>query len=184
MNGKKTIKVRRFKWIHEAVPFGKADAQKVGEEIDALGEDKSDARIIVKARDEKTELHKCFQWDVNEAAYDHWLTTAQRIRKSLIMITTLRKNTIAPVEVEIRAFERVVQDGKVWWVDTEQALSVDELADQLIDDCLRRLRSISKKLNSYKQVREDVAQIHEGVQELIDRFEQMNKVESEHVAVV
>lgn len=45
-----------------------ADAQKVADEILAIGKSATTAQILDKARDEKTELHKCFDWNDAEAA--------------------------------------------------------------------------------------------------------------------
>ena len=39
----------------------KADAQKVSEEIAEIGETVEPSEIVEKARDESTELHKCFE---------------------------------------------------------------------------------------------------------------------------
>lgn len=43
--------------------FFKADAQKVYDEITAIGESVTPAEIVDRARDENSELHKCFEWD-------------------------------------------------------------------------------------------------------------------------
>lgn len=42
----------------------KADAQKVSEEIAEIGETVEPSEIVEKARNESTELHKCFEWRV------------------------------------------------------------------------------------------------------------------------
>lgn len=43
--------------------FVKADAQKVYNEITEIGESVTPKEIVNKARNEDTELHKCFEWD-------------------------------------------------------------------------------------------------------------------------
>ena len=40
-----------------------ADAQKVAEEINKIGDEVTPDQIVEAARDESTELHKCFEWD-------------------------------------------------------------------------------------------------------------------------
>jgi len=52
-------------WI---MPMFKADAQKCAEEIMSLGDKITPDEVLEKARDENTELHKCFEWDDNVAA--------------------------------------------------------------------------------------------------------------------
>lgn len=50
------------------MPIFKADAQKCAEEIIALGDKITPDEVLEKARDESTELHKCFEWDDSVAA--------------------------------------------------------------------------------------------------------------------
>ena len=56
-----------------------ADAQKVADEILAIGNFATTAQILDKARDEQTELHKCFDWDDAEAAEKWRLQQARHI---------------------------------------------------------------------------------------------------------
>ena len=46
----------------------KADANKVAAEIEEIGPSASAEAIVEKAREESTELHKCFTWDDKKAA--------------------------------------------------------------------------------------------------------------------
>lgn len=41
----------------------KADASKVAEELESLGNEYSLADIVEKAKDEKSEMHSCFEWN-------------------------------------------------------------------------------------------------------------------------
>lgn len=50
------------------MPMFKADAQKCAEEIISLGDKISPDEVLEMARDESTELHKCFDWDDSSAA--------------------------------------------------------------------------------------------------------------------
>ena len=49
----------------------KADPQKVADEIDALGGEVTPEQLVEAARDKKSELHKCFDWD-NKVAAEKW----------------------------------------------------------------------------------------------------------------
>ena len=56
-------------WRPEAEKYrSKADAQKVAEEIYALGEKVETKQILDMARDEKKEIHKLIEWDDTKAA--------------------------------------------------------------------------------------------------------------------
>ena len=62
----------------------KADAQKVYEEI---GEDKvTPEQVLEKAKDESTELHKCFDWDDTSAANKYRLHQARQIIQSFVLV--------------------------------------------------------------------------------------------------
>ena len=49
----------------------KADAQKVAEEIKSIGDEVTAEQIVELARDEDTELHKCFDWN-DQTAAEKW----------------------------------------------------------------------------------------------------------------
>lgn len=65
----------------------KANAQKVYEEIVTIGETATPAQIVEKAKDESTELHKCFTWD-DAIAADKWrLQEARTIVRLLVKVS-------------------------------------------------------------------------------------------------
>lgn len=79
-----------------------ADAQKVADEILAIGQSATTAQILDKARDETdetTELHKCFDWNDAEAAEKWRLHQARDIVCSLVIKE--RSETPRP---EVRVF--------------------------------------------------------------------------------
>lgn len=61
------------------------DAEKVAEEITGNGETVTAAQIVAKARDEDTELHKCFEWDDAKAAMGYRLVQARNLTHHLII---------------------------------------------------------------------------------------------------
>lgn len=63
----------------------KADAQKVYEEITAIGGSATTKQILDKARDEKTELHKCFEWNDTEAAEKWRMHQARNVACALVL---------------------------------------------------------------------------------------------------
>ena len=64
----------------------KGDAQKVAEEI---GNRKvTPQQVLEIARDENTELHKCFEWDNDVAAEKYRLIQAQRVIINLVFFKT------------------------------------------------------------------------------------------------
>lgn len=65
--------------------FFKADAQKCYEEITAIGEKVTPAEIVEKARDENSELHKCFEWDDKIAGEKYREIQAQNVVRLLVI---------------------------------------------------------------------------------------------------
>ena len=65
--------------------YYKADAETVYKEITSIGEDFSPEQIVAKAKDPKTELHKCFEWDDKVAAQLYRLETARQIVRFLVI---------------------------------------------------------------------------------------------------
>lgn len=83
-----------------------ADAQKVADEILAIGESATTAQILDKARDEKTELHKCFDWNDAEAAEKWRLQQARHIVCNLVI-----KETSDAPKPEVRVFFKTENDS-------------------------------------------------------------------------
>lgn len=73
----------------------KANAQKVYEEIGDTSV--SPEEVLEKARNEKSELHKCFEWDNSVAAEKFRLQQARQIIQLLVIIP--QKKTDEPVRV-------------------------------------------------------------------------------------
>lgn len=73
----------------------KANAQKVYEEIGDTSI--SPEEVLEKARNEKSELHKCFEWDDSTAAEKFRLQQARQIIQLLVIVP--QKKTDEPVRV-------------------------------------------------------------------------------------
>ena len=76
MIGNRTWKFGYFKGV---------DANKVGDEIDSIGEEVTPEQIVEKARDENTELHKCFEWDVRIASEKYRVIQARTVVRMLVI---------------------------------------------------------------------------------------------------
>ena len=82
----------------------KADAQKCYEEIgdgDCTPQD-----ILNKARDENSELHKCFEWDDSIAAEKYRLSQARQVIQFLVIVPKKEEDT--PTRVFQISSERTV----------------------------------------------------------------------------
>lgn len=87
------------KWKFDGLFAG--DAQKCYEEI---GEERiTPEEVLEKAKDEKSELHKCFEWDDSVAASKYRLSQARQIIQSFVIV---RKEEEKP---QVRAFQITTQ---------------------------------------------------------------------------
>lgn len=74
-----------------------ADAQKVYEEI---GDTQiTPAEVLEKAKDENSELHRCFEWDDSKAAEKY------RLQQARMVINLLVVKTETPEETPVRVFQ-------------------------------------------------------------------------------
>ena len=115
-----------------------ADAQIVANEIEQIGESGvTPAQILDYARDENTELHKCFEWDDGKAAELYRMDQARTIIRCIVIKNepeeyTEEKNlppirffhSVPPIDEEPRTYQTVnviVRDEKKYNAVLEEA---------------------------------------------------------------
>ena len=76
----------------------KADAEKVSKEIESIS-NATPSSILEYARNENSELHKCFEWDDTKAAHKYRLTQARTLVLNLVI--TESKPTEEPQQVRV-----------------------------------------------------------------------------------
>ena len=69
----------------------KADAQKCFDEVQTLGEEYTPHEVLDLARDPKTELHKCFDWDDSSAAEKWRIQQARFVCNSFTVVVETTK---------------------------------------------------------------------------------------------
>lgn len=87
----------------------KADAEKCYAEIGT--EDISPNSVLEKARDENTELHKCFEWDNTIAGEKYRLIQARRVIQLMVVRT---------VDDETKKEDKTVCPSRVFQISSEQ----------------------------------------------------------------
>lgn len=78
--------------------YYKADPNIVANEIFSIGETATPAQIVEKAKDSKTELHKCFEWDNEKAAEKYRLEQARMVTHQLVYVEP-KKPELPPIRV-------------------------------------------------------------------------------------
>lgn len=129
----------------------KADAQKVADEI---GESKiTPEELLEKAKDENTELHKCFEWNDGIAAEKYRLIQARQV------ITHIVFEKKAKEEVPVRCFQitterNVYQPTKQFLVQENEYQSLLARAKAELESFVRRYSTLSELENVFKAIEE------------------------------
>lgn len=136
------------KWI---IPnIFKADANKCYSEILEL-ENITPSEVLERARDEKSELHKCFEWDDSKAAEKYRTIQAGDVIRALYIVH--KDEEVAPVRVLSRTSSSSYQPTRTFLTNENE-----------YDNLLRRALS---ELESFKRKYEILSEL-ESVFEQID----------------
>lgn len=136
--------------------FFKADAETVYKEITALGDSFSPEQIVEAAKDENSELHKCFTWDDTVAA-ENWRKHQARMLVAQLVIRTETTDK-EPVAVRVIASTNVRNEYK----PVVKVLEVEQDYADLLARAVAELKAFQQKYKTIKELRE----IFEAIDEL------------------
>lgn len=97
----------------QGLGFFHGDPQKCGEEIAEICGEVDSATpqdVLEKARDESTELHKCFEWDDTKAAEKYRIEQARQILRFIIVKPTQEEVEEQKQKYEFRGFYKTSND--------------------------------------------------------------------------
>lgn len=148
------------KWSSTGTRFG-ADAQKCYEEIMEICDDISEAPpqvVLDKARDENTELHKCFTWDDGIAAERWRIQEARLVTRQLVL-----KEVKAPKKdrPEIRLFYKT--DNSSSYKPTEIIVQKQDEYQALLKRARAELDAFKRK---YSMLKNDLLEVFEAIDQL------------------
>lgn len=138
------------KWSATGTRFG-ADAQKCYEEIMQICDDLESASpqdILEKARDESTELHKCFTWDDSVAAERWRVHEARVITRQLV----IREQEVPKDRPEVRLFYKT--DNESGYKPTELIVQKEDEYKALLKRAYDELRAFKQKYSMLKELQE------------------------------
>ena len=69
-----------------------ADAEKCYSELQEIGDSYTPDDVLERAKDESSELHKCFDWDDSSAAYKWRKQTARMVCNSIVLTVVETEN--------------------------------------------------------------------------------------------
>lgn len=135
--------------------FFKADAETVYKEITALGDSFSPEQIVEAAREEGTELHKCFTWDDTVAA-ENWRRHQARVLVAQLVVKTETTDK-EPVAVRVIASTATRNEYKpvVKLIEAEQGYA------DLLARAINELKAFQQKYKAITELREIFAAIDE-----------------------
>lgn len=123
----------------------KADADKVYAEIGNL-ESITPQNVLDKAKNKKSELHKCFEWDDNKAAEKYRLTQARQIIQ-LLVITPVQEE-VTPVRIFQISSERNEYKENHFFMENKDEYRL------LLDRAKAELEAIKKRYSTLSELEE------------------------------
>ena len=136
------------KWSAVGTTF-KADAQKCYEEIMEICDGLDSATpqdILDRARDENSELHKCFTWDDSIAAERYRINEARLITRQLVI-----KEEVVPTDrPEVRLFYKT--DNESGYKPTELILQKEDEYKALLKRAYAELQAFKVKYSMLKEL--------------------------------
>lgn len=124
------------------------DPQKVAEEIMGIGESATPRQIVDRARDEKSELHKCFEWDNEKAALAYRLQQA----RTVVHVLVIQEDKPKVDEPPIRFF--VEPERGKGYKPTHIVFRNDDEYQQLLRQALSELHSFKQKYARLTELQE------------------------------
>ena len=158
----------------------RADAQKIGEELESLGESPDPAGIVELASNPKTELHKCFEWDSKTAAQKYREYQARNIVNHLTVTYVTREGvTIEGVPAYVSVM-RTQEDesSERGYVNIETALAVEEYRSSIYAQVYSQIHMLKATLLKY----DAVVQSFGDAQLKLTEIETMMRLEAAEVA--
>ena len=123
-----------------------ADAQKVADEIASIGLSVKPEEIVDKARDENTELHKCFEWNDTAAAEKYRVYQARQIVCHLV----LKEVDDKPQQREVRVFYKT--DYSEGYKPVAYIMKNESEYSKLLNRALAELKSFQHKYSTLKEL--------------------------------
>lgn len=133
----------------------KADASKVAEELESLGNEYSLADIVEKAKDEKSEMHSCFEWDDSIAGQKYREHQAGKMVRMLVF-TKEEKGEEQKTNIRL-----IVSTGKHnnTYTPTKLIVRKEDEYQALLDRALAELRAFKAKYSALAELEEIFALI-------------------------
>lgn len=132
----------------------RADAQKCYDEIQTLGDSYTPQDIVELAKDKKTELHKCFDWDNKEAA-EKWRVHQARLISCNLVVVRVDKETKEKTAYRVFEHDRETKRYKPIVVTVRNE-----------DEYSKLLKTALAELESFKRRYEKIVELESVIDEI------------------
>lgn len=136
----------------------KADAQKCYEEIQEIGDEVKPEQVLERAKDKKSELHKCFEWDNSIAAEKYRVFQARQVINHLIVV----KREVDDEEKEPVQFRVMMKNDRSEMSGYKQTIVMVKDEDEyrkLLEQAYAELHAFKKKYQCLSELSEILALI-------------------------
>ena len=132
-------------WTPGMETIYRADAGKVAEEIASIGDTAEPEQIVDKARDEQTELHKCFEWDDAVAAERYRVEQAKDVVRHIYLVRKEPEHQDGGEAkvFKVRAFSHT--PGISGYSQTVQIVKQEDRYQLLLQQAYDELRAFKRK---------------------------------------
>lgn len=133
-----------------------ADPQKVGERVEKLsklnGGGVTAERLLSDARNPKSPLHPCFEWDDAKAAEAHRIAQAGHVLRCLVKVEAHERKPV-PVRAFVPVFREPDAERREY-VGITDALNDPLMREQVIASARRELAAWREKYRLYDELAE------------------------------
>ena len=136
------------KWREGYGFYKNVDANKVAQEIREIGEEVTSQQIVDRARDESSELHKCFEWDDTIAAEKWRLVQARYVVHHLV----IKEESVPQDRPEIRYFVKPKSEGG--YKQTRVVVRIDTEYNALLKQAWAELQMFKQKYSMLSELQE------------------------------
>jgi len=135
----------------------KADANKCYEEIRQIGDEVKPEQVLNKAKDENSELHKCFDWNDSSAAEKFRLIQARDVINHLIVIKRDEDEEKEPVQFRVMMKNERTHDSG--YKQTIVMVKDEDEYRKLLEQAYAELHSFKQKYSCLSELAEILALI-------------------------
>lgn len=136
----------------------RADANKCYEEIQQIGDEVRPEQVLKKAKDKKSELHKCFDWDDSSAADKYRLFQAKQVINHLIVIKHDDENKERE-QIQFRVMLKNERTKDSGYKQTIVMIRDEDEYNKLLKQAYAELHSFKQKYSCLSELAEIIAMI-------------------------